>query len=76
VSDFGDLPCSEHKTNAGQCPNPPTTGVTVGCVHEHIRPGRVCDEHLQQLNDREMHCYDCFYGDDSHRCPVIGRVMV
>jgi hypothetical protein len=76
VSDFGDLLCSVGKVDAARCTNPPTTRVTVGCVHEHIRPGEPCDEHLQAILAGDTHCYDCYYGDDSHLCALLGRVMV
>jgi hypothetical protein len=70
---LGDYPCSA--ATAAQCTNPPTTQITVGCVHEHIEPAHVCDGHLQAIIAGRAACYRCFHSDFSHLCQLFGRVM-
>lgn len=70
-----DAVCFVGKVNAQRCTNPPTIRVTVGCVHEHIQSGVICEEHLQRVRARGTHCFHCYYGDDPHLCVLLGRVM-
>lgn len=59
-----------------RCTIPPANHVAVGCVHEHVNDGWLCDEHLQELNEGHAACLPCYrLPGDSHRCRVIGRVM-
>lgn len=63
------------RPHGGICATPATVDVTVGCVHEHVFDGRLCDDHLKELQDGNAHCSRCYLGDDPHKCVVMGRVM-
>jgi hypothetical protein len=79
VSDSEEATRCGYRTAGSErlCPAAPDSRVTVGCVHEHINEGWLCAEHLRNLNEGGSSCLTCYrLPDDSHRCPVIGRVMV
>lgn len=70
--------CSMVRTVTGaRCPTPPARWMQVGCVHEHVKIGAACREHVQMLEagDAALFCTACRTGRDSHICKVIGRVI-
>lgn len=52
----------------GQCINDATTYTKAMCVHEHLREGVLCDEHLQ--TSRHAFCIECKDGPEPHDCPL------
>lgn len=51
-----------------------THKVTAGCVHEHIAEGWACEEHVSQLSDGHVNCWECYKGPDRHVCELLARV--
>ena len=45
----------------------------VGCVHEHILRGPVCERHREALEKGNANCPKCW--QDGHVCIVLGRVV-
>jgi hypothetical protein len=52
----------------GQCPEAATTNAKAMCVHEHLREGALCNEHLETKDI--AFCIECKEGSDSHDCPL------
>lgn len=57
----------------GTCPNPAEHRITIGCVHEHVKTGPVCTDHLARMLRADNECTDCRIGPSPHRCPLIGK---
>ena len=60
-------------TSGWRCPRPATRLVAVGCVHEHVRKGRVCEQHLASIEKGRTTCKMCATCDDPHECALLGR---
>lgn len=61
------------RTFFGPCPFPATAHVVMGCVHEHLRAGPMCDAHAAESaapGDSGGDCRACFDGARSHGCPL------
>jgi hypothetical protein len=52
----------------GPCPFPADRPATAMCVHEHLRTGELCKDHLELLDGAD--CRECWEGTDPHRCPL------
>lgn len=55
-------------TLLGPCPFPPERTVTAMCVHEHIREGTLCADHLAAPDGAD--CRECWECAEPHRCPL------
>ncbi|TMR99544.1 hypothetical protein [Nonomuraea basaltis] len=44
-----------------------TVEVQAGCVHGHIRKGRVCDKHVKEIGSGKTFCRAC-YEIHGHAC--------
>lgn len=60
-----------------QCAKLGTNRIVMGCVHEHIRTGVICDEHVQSVVNRVgLSCDPCsLLPEGAHICVLQGRVM-
>lgn len=56
------------ETFFGPCPFPAECAVTAMCVHEHLRKGALCTDHLKLLDGGD--CRECWEGTDPHLCPL------
>lgn len=56
-----------------RCTRPAVAYLVVGCIHEHIMRGYLCDQHRTEALDGQMLCPPCWLSPDQHRCPALAR---
>lgn len=60
------------RTFLGPCPFVAVETVTMGCVHEHMPVGLMCQEHTDEARIPDTgNCMACWDGDPSHACGLV-----
>jgi hypothetical protein len=71
---MAEIPCKA-RSLGGLCGKPAKHRLTVMCIHEHVRDGFVCTEHMQDWErGHRPFCKECMTGPMPHPCPLETRV--